>query len=156
MWKSETDGSGKSKVVSCFNMWVKRALYGKNSSQTYLGPKISTLFWCTGRAWNRQIIFRFASIHIFAIQGLWSAPLHPWQIKSEFRVLEVLFSIRCSSGWLRPIKMCQQNITQWSHVEKEKCKQWRHVEKTVDFVMNLCPPNTEERYLQKLSKYLLN
>jgi hypothetical protein len=25
--------------------------------------KISTLFWCTGWAWNWQIIFRFASIH---------------------------------------------------------------------------------------------
>ena len=31
------------------------------------------------------------------------------------------------------------------------------MEKTVDFVMNLCPPpNPEERYLQKLLKYLLN
>jgi hypothetical protein len=34
----------------------------KKSSPTYLGPKISTLFWCTGWAWNRKIIFRFASI----------------------------------------------------------------------------------------------
>ena len=41
------------------------------------------------------------------------------------------------------------------HVEKEKCKQWRHVEKTVEFVMNLFHPNTEERYLQKLLKYFL-
>jgi hypothetical protein len=49
-----------------------------------------------------------------------------------------------------------QGLQSTSHVEKEKYKQWRHVAKTVDFVMNLCPPNTEERYLQKRLKYLLN
>ena len=80
-----------------------------------------------------------------------------WQIKSEFRVLTILFSIRCSSGWLRPIKMRQRkdHVRSHVHVEKEKCKQWRHVEKTVEFVMNLFHPNTEERYLQKLLKYFL-
>ena len=35
----------------------------KKSSPTYVGPKISTPFWCTGWAWNRQIISIFASIH---------------------------------------------------------------------------------------------
>jgi hypothetical protein len=29
----------------------------------YLGPKNLDTFWCTGWAWNCQIIFRFASIH---------------------------------------------------------------------------------------------
>ena len=33
------------------------------SSPIYLGPKNLDTFWCTGWAWNWQIIFRFASIH---------------------------------------------------------------------------------------------
>jgi hypothetical protein len=45
-------------------------------SAPYLGPKILTLFWCTGWAWNRQIIFRFTSIHghacfILSIKKVW-------------------------------------------------------------------------------------
>jgi hypothetical protein len=36
----------------------------KKSRPRYISAqKISTLFWCTGWAWNWQIIFRFASIH---------------------------------------------------------------------------------------------
>jgi hypothetical protein len=33
------------------------------SSPIYLGPKNLDTFWCTGWAWNCQIIFRCASIH---------------------------------------------------------------------------------------------
>ena len=33
------------------------------SSPIYLGPKNLNTFWCTGWAWNCQIIFRCASIH---------------------------------------------------------------------------------------------
>ena len=35
----------------------------KKSSPIYLGPKNLHTFWCTGWAWNCQIIFRCASIH---------------------------------------------------------------------------------------------
>jgi hypothetical protein len=35
----------------------------KKLSPIYLGPKNLDTFWCTGWAWNCQIIFRFASIH---------------------------------------------------------------------------------------------
>ena len=35
----------------------------KMSSQKNVGPKNLDTFWCTGKAWNCQIIFRFASIH---------------------------------------------------------------------------------------------
>jgi hypothetical protein len=35
----------------------------KKSSPIYLGPKNLDTFWCTGWAWNCQIIFRCASIH---------------------------------------------------------------------------------------------
>ena len=36
----------------------------KKSHPRYISAhKISTLFWCTGWAWNWQIIFKFASIH---------------------------------------------------------------------------------------------
>ena len=35
----------------------------KKSSPIYLGPKNIDTFWCTGWAWNCQIIFRCASIH---------------------------------------------------------------------------------------------
>jgi hypothetical protein len=36
----------------------------KKSRPWYISAQnISTLFWCTGWAWNWQIIFRFASIH---------------------------------------------------------------------------------------------
>jgi hypothetical protein len=47
----------------------------------------------------------YSFLHMYTIEHLRSSPLHPWQIKSEFRVLVVLISIWCSSGWLRPIKM---------------------------------------------------
>jgi hypothetical protein len=79
-----------------------------------------------------------------------SSPLHLWQIKSEFRILALLFSIQCSSGWLRSIKMHLTKDHATITCREKNCKQWRHVEKTVDFVMNLCLPNTQERYLQKL------
>jgi hypothetical protein len=46
--------------IAHMTLWVR---WAKKSSPTYLGPKISTLFWCTGWAWNQQIIFRFTSIH---------------------------------------------------------------------------------------------
>jgi hypothetical protein len=35
----------------------------KKSSPIYLGPKNLDTFWCTGWAWNCQIILRCASIH---------------------------------------------------------------------------------------------
>ena len=35
----------------------------KKSSPIYLGPRNLDTFWCTGWAWNFQIIFRCASIH---------------------------------------------------------------------------------------------
>jgi hypothetical protein len=35
----------------------------KKSSPIYLGSKNLDTFWCTGWAWNCQIIFRCASIH---------------------------------------------------------------------------------------------
>jgi hypothetical protein len=35
----------------------------KKSSPIYLDPKNLDTFWCTGWAWNCQIIFRCASIH---------------------------------------------------------------------------------------------
>ena len=35
----------------------------KKSSPVYLGPTNLDTFWCTGWAWNCQIIFRCASIH---------------------------------------------------------------------------------------------
>ena len=37
---------------------------------------ISTLFWCTEWAWNWQIIFRFASIHVRACFNRWKE--HPY------------------------------------------------------------------------------
>jgi hypothetical protein len=42
--------------------WTRLVSTLIKSSLTYLGPKISTLFWCTGWGWNQQIIFRFANI----------------------------------------------------------------------------------------------
>jgi hypothetical protein len=35
----------------------------KKSSPIYLGPKNLDTFWCTGWAWNCQMIFRCVSIH---------------------------------------------------------------------------------------------
>jgi hypothetical protein len=37
---------------------------------------ISTLYWCTEWAWNWQIIFRFASIHVRACFNRWKE--HPY------------------------------------------------------------------------------
>jgi hypothetical protein len=48
----------------------------KKSFPRYLGPKISTLFWCTEWAWNWQIIFRFASIRGRACFNRWKE--HPY------------------------------------------------------------------------------
>ena len=50
------------------------------SSPIYLGPKNLDTFWCTGWAWNCQIIFRCASIHgragfILKLTNLWYASL---------------------------------------------------------------------------------
>ena len=45
--------------------WLNETRFGpkKKSSTIYLGPKNLDTFWCTGWAWNCQIIFRCASIH---------------------------------------------------------------------------------------------
>jgi hypothetical protein len=50
----------------------------KKSRLRYISAqKISTLFWCTEWAsWNRQIIFRFASIHGRACLNRWKE--HPY------------------------------------------------------------------------------
>jgi hypothetical protein len=54
-------GSENGRVVTIVIEWGK---FGpkKKSSPIYLGQKILDTFWCTGWAWNCQIIFRFASI----------------------------------------------------------------------------------------------
>ena len=45
--------------------WIRLDSTLKESSPIYLGPKniAPNLLWCTGWAWNWQIIFKFASIH---------------------------------------------------------------------------------------------
>jgi hypothetical protein len=43
--------------------WMRLDSALKKSSPIYLGPKNLDTFWCTGWAWNCQIIFRCASIH---------------------------------------------------------------------------------------------
>jgi hypothetical protein len=55
----------------------------------------------------RPVVDLWSSAHLdYIIINQWERLyFHPWQIKSEYRVLTVLFSIRWSSGWLRPIKM---------------------------------------------------
>jgi hypothetical protein len=48
----------------CKNVLILTRFAPKNkSSPIYLGPKNLNTFWCTGWAWNCQIIFRCASIH---------------------------------------------------------------------------------------------
>ena len=58
--------------------WYISAL---KKSPRYTGisaQKISTLFWCTEWAWNWQIIFRFASIHVRACFNRWKE--HPYVV----------------------------------------------------------------------------
>jgi hypothetical protein len=51
-------------VISTIFDWMRLDSILKKSRPQYIpAPKISTLFWWTGWAWNWQIIFRFASIH---------------------------------------------------------------------------------------------
>ena len=63
----------------------------KKSSQIYLGPKNFDTFWCTGWAWNCQIIFRCASIH-----GRAGFILELIRSSTCSCVLELMYSLTCS------------------------------------------------------------
>ena len=65
----------------------------KKSSPIYLGPKNLATFWCTGWAWNCQIIFRCASIHGragFILFGMWLY-LDELQFMFEFHSGRMIF-----------------------------------------------------------------
>jgi len=74
--------------------WTRLPWTLKKSSPTYLGPKISTLFWCTGWTWYRQIIFRFASIHGRACFIVFLAISDIWLLN-----LQYISYINCTNNW---------------------------------------------------------
>jgi hypothetical protein len=71
----------------------------------YLGPKNLDTFWCTGWAWNCQIIFRCASIHGRAFH-------------IRFYNNKILHLLRCLSLFL--ISFYRVNIClRWENIEWE-------------------------------------
>ena len=72
----------------------------KKSSPIYLDPKNLDTFWCTGWAWNCQIIFRCASIHGRAGFILISISIWSWVRVRVFWIFSVRVIILFLGGVL--------------------------------------------------------
>ena len=83
----------------------------RKSSPIYLGPKYLNTFWCTGWAWNCEIIFRCASIHgragfiLYFKEGTMYVDIHLLYLYRGFMVYNVYLGFfdkhGCTYWWIK-------------------------------------------------------